>query len=354
MAKVERNSNIEILRIICMSLIVLAHFIYQSNAYDISDNIVFITIFGNGHKIAVNLFLLIGSWFMVDRPFSAERILKLYGNVWIYTAGISMLMLTLGNNIGIVNFCVNFFPFIGSAVWYASAYIALMFIAPFLNRVFQWNRMILRNFLVVMFALICIETMIRHPIDDWTSWILWFGFVFLSMGYYKKYIHGSYTTRYKIFLFTGIVLYLFLSAIIIGVYKFGIPDLFGKLAKRYLTEIHTAPNIIISFFIFLYFINRKPFYNHIVNKIGGLTFSVYIIHQTKGFYPFLWHNIFRCDEWIGGPYFEILSVGVVLAVFLITFLAEIIRKKIFEPLWIKSKLFKLLAKKLNEFYDLTE
>ena len=62
MAKVERNSNIEILRIICMSLIVLAHFIYQSNAYDISDNIVFITIFGNGHKIAVNLFLLIGSW----------------------------------------------------------------------------------------------------------------------------------------------------------------------------------------------------------------------------------------------------------------------------------------------------
>ncbi len=354
MTHTERNSNIELLRILCMSLIVLSHFINQSGANDISGNIIFITLFGNSSKIAVNIFLLIGSWFMIDRPFSAERILKLYGNVWIYTAGISIIMIALGNQIGVVNICRNFFPFVGGGVWYASAYIALMLIAPFLNKIFQWNRIFLRNFLIVMFVLICLETMIRPPIDDWTGWILWFGLVFLGTGYYKKYIHGNIKLDTKFFLLAGILFYLFLSAIIICAYQFSVFDLFAGLAKRYLMEIHTAPNIIISFFIFLYFINRKPFYNLIINKIGGLTFSVYVIHQTKGFYPFLWHNIFMCDKWIGGSYFEILTLVVILSVFVLTFIAEIIRKGLFEPIWTKSKIFKSLTKKLNYFYNFSE
>ena len=75
----ERNSYFELLRIVSMLAIVLAHISGQAFDRDLVpvSGDVFMHIIGYGSRIAVNLFLMTGVWFMVDSEFHGKRVLKL-------------------------------------------------------------------------------------------------------------------------------------------------------------------------------------------------------------------------------------------------------------------------------------
>lgn len=168
----------------------MGHFIEQTGAVTQSSSMVISVLLGSGLRIAVNIFVLIGTWFMIDRKFNAARILKLYGNIWFYTAAVSLMLLVF-YKISLTNLVRNFFPFVGGALWYGSAYIALMLLAPLLNCILKIDKDKLQISLVVLFILVCVETMIRPMIDDWMSWILWFSYLYICVGYYKKYIYEN-------------------------------------------------------------------------------------------------------------------------------------------------------------------
>lgn len=85
-----RNSSIELLRIISMILIVFHHFAFhggfkwQTNSVTIS-HFWYNFIYGGG-KIGVNIFVLISGYFLIDRKTSVfsyiRRILKFWGQVF--------------------------------------------------------------------------------------------------------------------------------------------------------------------------------------------------------------------------------------------------------------------------------
>ena len=78
-----------------MLAIVSGHFVGQSGILDNANGIneFILYIIGFGQRIAVNIFLIIGTWFMVDRDFKAKRVVKLYSQVFIYTVTITTIML---------------------------------------------------------------------------------------------------------------------------------------------------------------------------------------------------------------------------------------------------------------------
>ena len=78
--KKARNSNIELVRIFSMFFIVSGHFISQSGniEYSFCVNDYLLVFIGSASRIAVNVFLIISVWYMVDLKFSVERIMKLY------------------------------------------------------------------------------------------------------------------------------------------------------------------------------------------------------------------------------------------------------------------------------------
>lgn len=130
-----RKSNIELLRIFAMLAIIAGHMAHQTEILmgTTGERLLFSYIVGSGHRIGVNLFLMIGTWFLVDSSFKAERIMKLYGQMAFYTIGISITILLLGlphTNVDIIR-C--FMPFTLRPVWFGSAYIALLLLIPFLN-----------------------------------------------------------------------------------------------------------------------------------------------------------------------------------------------------------------------------
>jgi len=183
-----RNSNIELLRIIAMLFIVMGHFNGQAgfNHFSLLPNSVLVTILGSGSRIAVNIFLIIGAWFMVDAKFSGKRIISIWSQVAFYTYILTTLMIILQVPVSMKDIFRGYLPFIGRGLWFASAYITLMLVAPFLNKVFSWKAGQQRLLLIISFAAICLVSTLPDTQEAYLCDSLWFWFVYLAIGYYKK------------------------------------------------------------------------------------------------------------------------------------------------------------------------
>lgn len=87
--KTQRNSNIELLRIIAMLMIVAHHYVTDSlPSYYLSDgpNKWLSELLYSYGKTGVNIFVLITGYYMVNMSFSIKRPLKIIGQVWFYSA----------------------------------------------------------------------------------------------------------------------------------------------------------------------------------------------------------------------------------------------------------------------------
>ena len=84
----QRDSNLELFRIITMLLIVAHHFVVNSgltatkgpiNASPTSQNSMFLLLFGAWGKIGINCFVMITGYFMCKSIITAKKFAKLVG-----------------------------------------------------------------------------------------------------------------------------------------------------------------------------------------------------------------------------------------------------------------------------------
>lgn len=192
----ERSSNFELMRIVAMLMIVAGHFINQSGLKINSDGVdlYVLTYLGSASRIAVNMFIMLGVWFMVEAQFKAKRILKLYFNVWVLTAGISILLLLLGYSLNSHEVAKSILPFIGRGVWFPSTYIALILLSPWLKKFFYLSSASQKHFLIIAFLLVSGIVTVYAPVimeDYWLDTLCWFVVIYLFIGYYRKNVLGG-------------------------------------------------------------------------------------------------------------------------------------------------------------------
>lgn len=130
--RIERQSNFELLRILAMLLIVAGHFYRQSEGHHMNGCLP-ILLFTSGSRVAVNLFLMIGVWFMVDKSFDARRIFKIWNTVWFWSVVLTCAVIIAGHPVSITHCITALFPIIFYNLWFASAYIILLLLAPYLQ-----------------------------------------------------------------------------------------------------------------------------------------------------------------------------------------------------------------------------
>ena len=97
-AKTPRESSLELLRILCMLLIIGDHLTGQGGIADYStlpSSFAFCLI-GCGSRIACSVFVLIGCWFLCEQPFAARRPLSLWLSLWLYTVPVTVLCALAG------------------------------------------------------------------------------------------------------------------------------------------------------------------------------------------------------------------------------------------------------------------
>lgn len=188
--KTARNSNIELLRILSMFAIIAGHFVAQSGEieYTLCVNDFLLTLLSSGARIAVNVFLLIGAWYMVDAKFNAARILKMYGQLYLYTSIFTVISLIIDYRaVSLKNLIYGFAPFMGRALWFASSYLCLLIFKPFLDLILQWDKQSLITFTALFFVIMSAFSTILTVQEGFVIDTIWFATVYLIVGTIKKY-----------------------------------------------------------------------------------------------------------------------------------------------------------------------
>ena len=171
-----------------MLAIVSGHLLSQSSLVNVTGtNHILAMLLGSGVRIGVNVFLILGVWFMVDAKFKAERIVRLYLEVFFYSVPITICMFLMGEAGGLRNVLQGMLPFFGRSVWFASAYISLIALSPFLNHFFTMPARRQRTLLVVLILLFCfVPTIPCSTPLDYLADFTWFCIVYLVIGILKK------------------------------------------------------------------------------------------------------------------------------------------------------------------------
>lgn len=344
----ERNSSFELLRLLAMATIVIGHFSGQSLIATTGNplNHAIADFIGAGGRIAVNVFLLVGTWFMVDATFKAERLLRLYVQVALYTIPLTVIMIALGMSRDPRNIIQGFLPFFGRPLWFATAYISLLALTPFLNLAFRLSDDNLGRLVgLLVFSFSVVATIPAFTAPEYPAEVAWFFVVYVCMGWAKrtKSFDRLPSKWWSLILGGGMLLVLSLARIM---------PLTARAAEYWLIHLPALPNILIAALIFNFFRCLEMGSIRLVNLMASSVFAVYIVHQTPAFRECLWNVLCQagalatssCTSFV----FEL--IGVVCCLFVsVTIVDHGYRIRV-QRLIERSALFAYAVRTLNGFY----
>lgn len=353
-----RQSNWELMRIISMLIIIAGHYCGQSGFLQYASNgeYWFASFFGSGARIAVNMFLLLGVWFMVDAKFRARRVIKLYLNTWIFTVPLTIIALLSSFHPAIKYVVKGFIPFIGLGVWFVSGYLALLLLSPWLQKLLELPERTLRGLVFISFMLVCgwltFWSFYRTE-DMWLDIISWFIFVYLFIGWYKQY--GNLSLNKWLILGLGIGCYVLLVTVTAYsqlyeansyIFKF-----IAKAGTAFLSDYKTFPNLLIAMCIFYFFQHLSLKTSRVINFLATGSLTAYVFHQTPAFINVLWFGIFRSDVVFSNYSYRILYLPtVVIMTYLLALLLETLRRRFLEEKMLNCRFAKFVEVKIDRFY----
>lgn len=342
--KREREASFEILRVFAMLMVITLHYLDKGGILkDTTEKLAF------GDHISwalealcltgVNVYVLIGAYFLTSKKFRLTRIVSLWCEVFFY----SVLIAAIGLLTGIADpeqyfnlFNIQFFllPGINQHYWFASAYIVMLFFSPLLNKAI--DTLTKRQYETVMLCLLglfCLVTTLSPyelPIDDSGNSFVWFLVLYLIAGYIKKYGIKGMEDR-ALFLFLAFVGLEYVAILATGLFVKAYPAF--EHAKTTVLHYNYAFVFLASLSLFLFVkkhpVKRNPFVNFIT-RIAPYTFGVYLIHEHL-MLRYTWPKWLHTEGQYGfyRPLHLILSV---LLVFSVCVLIDLLRSLLFKAL----------------------
>ena len=345
--KTTRSSNLELLRILCMLLIIGDHLTGQSGIADyttLPSSFAFCLI-GCGSRIACSVFVLIGGWFLCEQPYKTRRPLSLWLSLWLYTVPVTLLCKLAGLDVSWGALRWAAFPASTRQLWFISDYLLLLLCVPLLNRLLRGlSRPAHRGLLAVLAVpLIVYPTLFGEngAVSD-TAWM--FLYEYLLIAYLRRWPDNrlAHLLQHRAAaLGLGLPL---LNTILRAVLETrGLND--GK-AFQYMAYYRTAlgalPNLLAALALFYLFKGLDLGCVRWVNALAGTTLGVYILHQVPAFRGFLWNGLLQAEAHHGSVGYTRLAI---LAVFLGCAAVDALRTALVMRPLENTRLFKALCEK---------
>lgn len=291
--KIERDSNGELLRILCMFFILIHHIISHGVFPDILDetkslnNVESIALFINGFVfIAVNVFVLLSGYYGIKiswRSFINLFLICVFYNLIAYFVHIILEGQSIGRSI----LTYILFPFSTGRWWFMNCYILLYCFAPILNAAVKNipNRLYIQILILLTFLMQYVGYL-KH----WSNFNE-DGFTFVQFVYIYligRYIHTqrenilTKTNRWKYF-----ALYIFSGCI------WGCGSILSHSYDMPYWHSFYYNNIfiILGALGFFVFIMSYEFKSKFINKLATGVLAVYLIHEhyfiKNYFYSFI-------------------------------------------------------------------
>lgn len=330
-----RESAIELLRIISMLLIILHHFALHSN-FEFGNNHLnefIVQILSMGGKLGVNVFVFISGYFFVTSKFKVKKALKIVFEVFFWSVVCMAFVYGFGFAAPspLMTF-KSFFPLIYEIYWFASAYVFMYLLSPFIN-VFinKATKKQLKTLLILLFAAWCVIGTIMNSSFEKND-LGWFIFLYLVAAYIRLYPNKQTEKKGTNFTLFGV-------CIAVEICLLWIYDRYGfQFSFRYeetqkymcLFKENHVLLFLASVFLFLGFKNMKIGNIKLINVIASATFGVYLIHDNPLVRSVLWEQILKTQNYATSKWIVLYAFAVVAGIYICCTALDLLRQYLLE------------------------
>lgn len=354
-----RNSNLELLRILCMMMIIGSHYAHHGAGNNwsmlrsaFSVNHVIATILGSWGQLGVYGFILISCYFMTEKSlFSSKRIFMLIGEVVFYNL-IYCFIGVLSGEAGLKTIVKELLtPLWPEGYWFITTYIVFYLIEPFLKILAsQLTKEMLMRMCIILTLFVPCYNLLWDNVGGYLGNFVYAYFLITYLKgkencFFEKYARIGFITM------TCSIIIVSLMICIFGTIT-GLDIILGQTTRI------SGRNIFIvldALFMFYFFKNLKVKNSKVINTIGRATLGVYIIHDNiflcEGNNSILWDRILKINEWYTSPWFILHMVISIIAIFAVCTIIEILRIMIVDDLLlVDCKFLNRICKRFDEWY----
>lgn len=287
MATLQRQSSIELLRIIAMFLVLGIHADFLAlgtpdiDEFRTSSISTVVRVFIESLTVVcVNVFVLISGWFGIYPKI--KSVSKFIFQCLFFLIGIYVIMYIAGDGPKGVMANVEYF-FMNDGYWFVKSYAVLMIVAPVLNYFAEnTSRKLFLTVLICFFSFQAIYGgWISHSADffaDGYSAMSMIG-LYLLARYIKKYPSKLTSLKRWQYLCLYILIAIIMTVLSIASIVW-FPPLYSDMIVNKLVVCYVNPfTIFASLFLFLFFA-KLEFYSKTINWIASSCFAVYLLHSN--------------------------------------------------------------------------
>ena len=304
----ERNYGIDLLRLVLMYMVCMLHtlghggILNACRAGSLEYKIFFMI------EIlcycAVDAFAIISGYVAIDKPRKYEKIVEMWFQVVFYSFFVTLVLTIIGINKEwrLIDFIVALFPVTFRKFWYFTAYFALFFTIPILNRfVFSIDEEIAKKKFIGLILIFSILGTANDPFESNGGYSAIWLMVLYCLGALAKKIKLFETKKAftLILMWSGCVLVTWVVRVYTGI---------GRLMY------YISPTTLLSGMIMVVLFARVRIKGSYIRKISPLAFGIYLFQLNS----VIWNHVLK-DAFV-----FVLKSNLLIAFFEVILLAAII------------------------------
>ncbi len=335
----QRDSNLELYRIIIMLLIVAHHYVVNSGltladgpifSNSLSMRSLFLLVFGAFGKTGINCFVLITGYFMCKSQITAKKFAKLFFEFMFYRLVINSIFWITGYaQFSIKALFEILIPFTNIAHNFTGCYLVFFLCIPFFNILIRSlnEKQHIRLILICAFTYILFGTLPSFSVTmNYVSWYMVLYFIASYIRLYPKKIFEN-TKLWGLMALVSVAL-----CVVSVIYCTWLGTKIGlNLSYFFVVDSNTFLAVLTGVTSFLFFKNLKIKYNPLINMLAASTFGVLCIHaNSETMRQWLWKDILNNVGMYDSVFMPLHAIGSVLAIFIICAFIDYLRIKFVE------------------------
>ena len=321
----KRDSNFEILRIICIFMVIMQHFGFWGKfdiSGDITANTIILQTIVNFGKVGVNCFMLITGYYMINSEFKFSKVLKLAGTVWFYSWSFGVIFILWNyHTIDFNTFIKTIFPITTGQYWFITIYLIIYALSPMLNGAAKAiGKEKYRNTLVFLYVLWTIMPILPIELGWSVTNIGWMMLMYLTGSYIRLY--GAGNKEAGKYLFNAVFTYILLMLLTL-LWDSEV----GKVVyQRTIAQKENLFIVLPSLYLFAFFSKIKVKQSKIINRLASCSFAVYLIHENFIVKKYLWTDWLEVNKYFSDNHFGLYAAGIIILVYTVCIVIELIRQ----------------------------
>lgn len=298
----QRNSNLELFRILTMLSIVAHHYVVNSgllaangviNSNPTSIHSLALLLVGAWGKIGINCFVFITGYFMCKSNITLKKFLKLFFEIMFYRIVIAAVFWVSGYSVFSVKELVKILiPIKDISTGFTSAYLVFFLFIPFLNVLIHNLKERQHIYLLILcgFLYVFLGTVPYFSVTfNYVSWFMVLYFISSYIRLYPKKIYKN-----NAFWSVALLVMTLLCAASVIACNF----LFKGNYYLFVTDSNTLLAVLESICAFMFFNNLKIKNSKVINVTASATFGVLLIHANSD----------TMRSWLWGDFLNVVGV----------------------------------------------